>query len=473
MLGVDDYGIFVVVGGIVGMLSFLNSAMASSTQRHLSFSLGTGSLDKLRSVFANSIILHIIIGFLLVIVLEIAGMYLLNNELKIAPDRLPAANLLFHFVVFSTFISVISVPYNAVLNAHENMLFLSFTDILDSLLRLLIALSLYITPYDPLLTFGLLLVANNLIIRAIKWSYCRRKYAECTVRLRREADKELMKELGSFAGWNLFGVLAAVFRNQGIAVVLNLFFGTFVVAAYGIANQVNSKLLLFTTNMMQSIRPQIMKSEGAGDRARMLRLTVLAGKFSFYIFSILFIPVYIEMPALLNLWLKEVPEGAVIFCRLIMVLTLINQLSQGIMVAVQAIGRIRTYQAVAGSLLLLTLPIGYVLLDRGYPPHYVLWAAIFIEVTTTVFRIIYFEYISGHRIRLFVTENLLMPALPFSIALGSAMLLHHIGLPPIARGILVLTVPVLLYLPLIYVLGTNRTEKKHIVEVVNAIKRRI
>jgi len=395
-LGASDYGMYNVIGGMIALLAFLNAAMTISTQRYISFNLGRGNIINIKKIFANSVVIHYVVGFILVIGIEIIGTYLIHHKLKIDPERVQVAGYILHFVVISTFITVISVPYDAVINAHENMTFLAIVGVIESVLQLMVALSLVFLSGDKLFYYGLFSMATVIIVRIIKQIYSRRKYEECSVSLKEEFDKEQIKELSSFAGWQLFGTLCALGRNQGVAVVLNIFYGTIVNAAYGISNQINSQLMFFSQTMMSAVRPQIMKSEGANERKRMIRLALTANKFSFYLFTFFALPFFFTMPFVLKLWLKHVPHFSVEFCRAIILLTMMNQINMGLMTAVQAIGKIKVYQMVAGGIQLLTLPIGIVFLKLGFPPQSIILVSFVLETISTVFRMFYFNHLTGY-----------------------------------------------------------------------------
>ena len=407
-LGAEDFGLYNVIGGMVAMLSFLNAAMTTSTQRYLSFNLGRQDVELVKGVFANSIIIHFVVAFIVVVAIEVVALYFIDNQLKINPERISVAKYILHFAVASTFITIISVPYDAVINAHENMLFLAVTSIIESFLKLAVALLIVYISTDKLFLFGLLTMGATIIIRIIKQVYSKRKYEECSASLITYYSVSQIKELSSFAGWNLFGALCALARNQGIAVVLNLFYTTVINAAYGIANQINGQLMFFSQTMMSAIRPQIMKSEGANDRARMIRLSLSANKFSFFLFTFFAVPLYFQMPFVLKIWLKELPQYSVEFCRAILLLTAANQINMGLMTAVQAIGKIKLYQTVAGGIQLLTLPIGFVFLKFGYAPYSIVLVSFGLECLSTVFRMFYFDYLTGYPVWLYFKDVILL-----------------------------------------------------------------
>ncbi len=405
-LGATDYGVFNLVGGVVAMLSFLNGAMATATQRYMSFSLGEGDKEKLKSIFSSSVVLHLFIGIIIVILLEFAGLFLFHGILKIPVDRINTAKIVFQFMVVSTFFTINAVPYDATISSHENFLFDSLTGILESIIKLTIAILLLYTSLDKLILYGLLMAVLTILIRVIKSVYCYSNYEECPTRIRSYINTRLTKEMLSFAGWNLFGSFCTIARNQGLAIVLNQFFGVVINATYAIANQVNSNLLLFSSNMLRSINPQIVKSEGGGDRQRMLRLTALACKSSFFLLAFLAIPIVFEMQFLLRIWLKTVPENTIIFCQLMILLTLILLMTAGLNLLIQAVGRIKMSQTVTGSLLILNVPLSWLLLKLGYPAYSVLVGSIFLEIIAGGSRIWFANYLAGLDVRYFLFKNI-------------------------------------------------------------------
>jgi O-antigen/teichoic acid export membrane protein len=415
-LGTTDYGVFNLVGGVVAMLSFLNGAMATATQRFMSFSIGEGDAEKLKSIFSSSVILHLFIGIIIVLLLEFGGIFLFDGILKIPPERIGTAKIVFHFMVVSTFFTINSVPYDAAISAHENFLFDALSGIFESVLKLGIAISLLYTPIDKLILYGLLMACLTILIRIIKSIYCFRKYEECRSRITFRVNIKLTKEMLSFAGWNLFGSFCTIARNQGLAIVLNQFFGIIVNAAYAIATQVNANLLLFSVNMIKSLNPQIIKSEGSGDRQRMLRLTTLACKSSFFLLAFFAIPIIFEMPFLLKIWLKTVPENTIIFCRLMIILTLILLMTAGLNILIQAVGKIKTSQTVTGSLLILNVPLSFLLVKIGFPAYSVLLGSIFLECIAGGSRIWFSNKLAGLNVKQFLFKNIFSSVLTFLLA---------------------------------------------------------
>ena len=281
-LGATDFGIFSLVGGVIVMFSFLNLSMSVSTHRYLSFHVDSKNENKLKDIFKTSVILHLIIGLAIVIVLELSRVFLFDGFLNIPPDRIHIAIMVFHLMVISAFFTINSVPYDALINAHENMLFDSILGVFESILKLGIAIWLIYYDNDRLLFYSFLIAVLTILIRLLKSAYCYRNYPECKVNLTKKINKRLFWDMTSFASWNMFGSLASMGRNQGIAIILNLFFGAIINTAFGIANQVSNQLSSFSSMMLKAVVPQIMKSEGNNDRTRMLRLSMISSKFSFF-----------------------------------------------------------------------------------------------------------------------------------------------------------------------------------------------
>lgn len=424
-LGAIDYGIFNLIGGVIAMLTFLNVAMTISTQRYMSFYMGADDASKLRSVFTSSTTLHLFIGLSIIVILEVAGIFLFNGFLNIPEEKIGTAKTIYHFMVISTFFTINAVPYDAAINAHENFFFDAVTGIIESVLKLLIAILLVYTSSDKLILYGLLMALLTILIRVIKGSFCISRYRECRFTTRLVIRGRLVKEMLSFAGWNLFGSFCTIVRNQGLAVVLNLSFGVVINAAYAVAHQVNSQLMLFSVNMLRSLNPQIIKSEGGGDRSRMLRLAMLACKVSFFLLAFFAIPLIIEMEYVLNLWLKDVPEYTVIFCQLMLLLSMIQLLTYGLGTAIQSVGRIKLFQSVIGTMLILNLPLAIILVNLGLEPYSILIGAIALEMVAGAMRIIIARKITGLSVKQYL-RDVQSRSVPVAIIAAGAGLLPHL-----------------------------------------------
>lgn len=369
-LGSKDFGLFNVVAGAIAMLGFLNASMASATQRFMSFAQGEGDMVKINKIFNMSILLHLRIVLIIFLVLEVAGYFIFNGVLNIDPTRLLTAKLVYQFMIISTLFSVISVPYDALLNAHENMLFYAILGIIESLLKLAIALSLAYVAFDKLLIYGALMALLSITLLIINRIYCHRKYPESKINIRANYDKGLLKEMSGFAGWSFLGFSSSMIASYGQGIVLNIFFGTIVNAAQGIANQISGQLGAVATTMMKALNPIIAKSEGAGNRDLMIRAAMMGSKVSFFLLMFLYVPMITEMPLIFKIWLKNVPENAVLFCRLLLFRNLIEQLFLTLNTSISAVGNIRRYQIFSSILWSIPLVVSFVLFKFGFAPYF-------------------------------------------------------------------------------------------------------
>ena len=342
-LGASDFGIFNVVGGAIAMLGFLNSTLAHATQRFMSYAEGEGKMEKKRTIFNVSVVLHVIIAIVTVLLL-LAAMYpLFNGVFNIESDRISAARIVYFCLIFSTVLTIINVPYDAVMNAHENMLYYSIIGIFESLLKLSVAFVCVYTNKDKLVVYGILMACIPLITLTIMKVYCHRHYEECVIAPRRYWDGNMVKQISGFFGWNFLTAISSLFSAQGIGIVLNHFFGTVLNAAQGIAHQVNGALSNFSVNMMKALNPVIVKNAGAKNLDAMNRATLVGCKFSALLTMFFAIPLSLEVKYVLNLWLKEVPAWATTFVVLQLVQSIITQMASSAATSVYGKGDIKHY----------------------------------------------------------------------------------------------------------------------------------
>lgn len=456
-LGVEDFGIYNVVGGVVTMFAFLNSAMSSGTQRFLSFELGKKDYEQLKRVFSMSINIHATIAIVVFILAETAGLWFLNTQLTIPSERLVAANWVYQFSILSFLVTIMSVPYNSAIIAHERMKAFAYVSIIEVSLKLLIVFILQWFGCDKLKLYAVLVFSVSLVIRIIYGIYCKRNFSECTYY--KFWDKALYKTLMSYAGWNLWGNVAVVTMNQGINILLNIFFGPAINAARGIAFQINSAVNGFVTNFQMAMNPQIIKSHAANDVKYMQQLIFQGSKYSFILLFTLSLPVLIEADIILIWWLKKVPEYTALFCRLILINALIDSLSGTLMTAAQASGKIKLYQSVVGGLLLFILPISYLLLKIGLPPQTTIYVNIGISIIALVARLCILNRLINLSIKHFVQNTLLriLPIIGISIAF-SLIAKYYIN-QDIIRFILVCLISVLSIATTTYWIGITKKER--------------
>lgn len=457
-LGVEDYGIYSLVAGVIATLSFLNGAMTVSTQRYLSFYLGKGDLNKLTQVFQTSVTLHLVIGIFVVVLLEVLGIFLFNGFLSISSDRIASAKIVYHCTVISTFFTINAVSYDSAINAHEDLLYDAVLGILESLVKLALAIMMIYYGSDKLIFYGITMAALVIIIRIIKSYYCYKKYEECKIK-KLELEPSLFKEMFAFAGWNTFGAACAVVRSQGLAIVLNIFLGTVVNAAYGIAMQINWQLRNFALNMLKAIRPQIIKSEGDGNREQMLQLSMIACKYGFFLIAFVAVPLIIEMKFVLTMWLHDVPDYTIVFCILIVIQTLLNNLTIGLQTALQATGNIRTYQFIVGTTILLNLPVAWLLLHFGMSPNSVLISAIIIELIASFQRIYFADTRANLPWFVFTKKVIISSLIPFILTLLVSLIPSYIMNESFLRLLITVIVSSVVMLITIYNISLTQFER--------------
>lgn len=384
-LGVEDFGIYSVVAGFVTMLGFLNSAMSSATQRFLAFELGKPGDKDVPRIFSMSMNIHILIALFVLILGETLGLWFVRTQLTIPIDRLMAAEWVFHLALCSFMVSIVSVPYNALIIANEKMSVFALVSIIDVTLKLLIVFMLSWFGMDKLILYGILSLTVVFVISMVYRGYCKNKFVESRFRL--YWDKKLFHIMLSYTGWNLWGNIAAVMSGQGINVLLNIFFGPSVNAARAIAMQVSGALNSFVQNLQVAINPQIVKSYAADDMAYMHQLVCYGAKYNFFVLLLLSLPVLNNIELILPIWLGVVPESTAIFAKLIIYNILIDSLSPPLMTAAQATGRIKLYQFVVGGLLLINVPASYIVLEMGGNPYTVFYVAIGLSIFALLARV--------------------------------------------------------------------------------------
>jgi O-antigen/teichoic acid export membrane protein len=461
-LGASDFGIFNIVGGAIAMLGFLNAAMASATQRFMSYSEGEGNKEKQKSIFNVSVVLHLGIALAVGIVLLVAGWFFFNGILNIAPDRISAAKVVYGSLIVSTMFTVMTVPYDAVLNAHENMLYYSIVGIVESLLKLATALVVVRAAGDKLVVYGILMACIPLITMTVMRLYCHKHYVECVIAPKRFWDKGLMKEMTSFAKWNLLGSMSSMFSFFGTGVVINYFFGTIANASQGISNQVSGQLGVLGTSIMKSINPIISKSAGAKNYNLMIKSTIYGTKIIFFVVGILFLPFLIEMPYILKLWLKTPPHEVEFFCTFLLLTNLLDQLVLFLPQAISAMGNIRKYQKVMSLLYILPLPIAAYAYYLGAPAYamYIITASVSV---IKCFCVTAFAHeLCGIPFWKYLTNVVVRCLLSFGAAFALIYFLSTLMQQGIMRLIVVVFSSVVLYGFLAFFIGLSREERSYV-----------
>ena len=386
-LGIEDFGIYNIVAGVIIMFGFLNNAMTASTQRFLTYESAKGDANNLKNIFNVSITIHLIIAVLILILAETIGLWFLNTQLNIASERMIAANWVYQFSVLSFIVSVYYVPYNAVIIANEKMEAFAMIGIVEVILKLLIVFLLPVIAYDKLIIYAALLFVVSVVVKVSEQVYCNYSFKECKG-TSLSWDKALIKEMGNFAGWNLFGVAAGIGYAQGVNVFLNVFFGTAINAARGIAFQIQGAVSSLITNFQIALAPAITKGYAKNEYKETFAMVFSSSRLSLYLLLIFSIPLFIETETILVWWLKVVPDYTVIFTQLIIVDLLISSLSGPLHILVQATGNIKRYQMIVSGLLLLNVPVSYLFLKLGYSPEITIAISVFFSVLALFARLI-------------------------------------------------------------------------------------
>lgn len=385
-LGVNDYGIYTVVGGVIAMFSFLNNSMVSSTQRFLNYELGKGKDGRVKEVFSTSLAIHLAILLIVLVLAETVGLWFVNTQLVIPPDRMTATNIVYQAAILSFGVTIMQIPFNSAIIANEKMNVYAYISIIEVLLKLSIALSLLALPDHKLAWYGILIFAVHLIVATIYAIYSLRTYPECTLKIR--FIKNIFKDMCGFAGWNLMGSIAWLIRGQGLGIILNLFFGPVINAAKGISDQVQGAVNQFNSNFQMAMNPQITKNYAGNALADMERLAYRGIKLSSILLLALILPIALNVSTILNIWLTVVPGYTQIFIILVLIDLLVGNLfGQPLITSLMATGNIRQYQIVVSIILLLILPVSYLMLKAGMIPESIFYANIALNFLAGIVRL--------------------------------------------------------------------------------------
>lgn len=367
-LGISNYGIYNVVGGFVAMFGIMSSSLTNSISRFLTFELGKADTEKLKRVFSTSLNVMFALSLVVLLVGETVGLWFINSEINIPADRMEAANFVYQLSITTFIMGLMSVPYNASIISHEKMTTFAYIGIFEIVMKLVIVYTLYISPFDKLKTYALLLFLLSLSIRMIYGIYCNRNFKECHYSF--TYDKPLLRQMTGFAGWNFLGQGAYQLNGSGVNLLINIFFGVTLNAARGIAGQVNNAVSQFISNFMVALSPQITKSYAAGELAEMHKLVFRGAKFSYFLCLFFLIPICLETEYILDLWLVKVPDYTVSFVRWTLYITAVNIFSGTLITALHATGNIKRYMIIVGMVEVSNFPLTYIAFRFGANPLY-------------------------------------------------------------------------------------------------------
>lgn len=457
VLGAEDYGIYNVVAGVVTMFGFLSGAMATASQRYFAFDLGKKDYEHLKTTFSVTFQIYVLLAAIIVVLAETVGLWFVLNKLVIPPERMNAALWIYQAAVLSFLFSLITTPYMASIIAHENMNIYAYVSIVEAVLKLAIVFLLQVVNFDKLMLYGLLLLSVTLIITFIYRTYCKKNYQEC--KFKYVKDNKLFKELVSYSGWNLLGSITVIVRNQGIAVLLNVFFYAVVNAAYAIGHQVNNAITSFTNNFTTALNPPLIKSYASKDYQKMKKILFSGGKFSFFILLILCLPILFEIEYILNIWLKNYPEYTIEFVRCFLVLSMVEIFNYSIGCAVQATGKIKWYQITINSIQILAFPIVLILYELEFPPYAAQMSMIVLSTIALFARLYFIKHLLNISPMEYFVNVLLRCIFVALVSITIPLLITLMYEDSIVRLILVTIISAISTIVTIYFIGINKEEK--------------
>lgn len=470
ILGIDDYGIYQAVGGIVGFLSFLNSALSSGTSRFLTYELGAGNIDRLKATFSTTLTVHILLALLVVILAETFGLWYFNNKMVIPDNRFVAATWVFHLSIITAIITVISVPYNAAIISHERMKVFAYVGIVDAVGKLAIVFLLNVSDIDKLTFYAMLLTFFQAGIFIFYVIYCNRAFSESKYRLF-FIDKELFKEIFSFSGWGLVAGSAIALNTQGILLLLNYFFAPSIVTARAISLQVNTAANLFVTNFRTAVNPQIIKLLAAGDVEGSHKLLLESTKYSYYLMLLLCLPICLLASPILHLWLVEVPEFSVPFLQLVIIQNLFQVFDMSFYTALYAKGRIKENALISPMISLLSFPVVFVLFKLGASPLALSWVSLIVFIIAgCIIKPILINKIADYNWKeildvYWVCLKVTLVAVPMPL-----ILYYIIGVNTIGSSVLILIISILFVVLAVWFFGLTRSMRQ---QLLNTVKYRL
>lgn len=471
VLGVSDYGIYEVVGGLVVIFTFLADTMTTSTQRFFSFELGKKNFKNLNSLFNISLLIYFLFGLSILVVGQVVGKWFIINKLTIPLERIDAAEIVLSFTLLTFFFNILRTPFNSLIIAHEKMNIYAYISLIEVLLKLTLVFLLKIFTGDKLIAYSTLLCINMLIILLLYSFYCVKKFPECKIKF--VWDSHLSKELIYYSSWNILGSTSNALRNHGTSILLNIFFNPVINAARGIAFQINSALLSFANNFFIAVKPQITKLWANNEKATMEILVFSSAKISYLLILVLSIPLLFETEFILSLWLKQIPNYSILFTKLFIINTLIDILHIPIASILQATGKIKKYQIIVSILFMMNLPFSYFLLNRGLLPEVTLIVSIVISITSIYPSLIICQQISNISIKEYATK-VFFPIIAITILLLLITSLLYILLPStLMRFIILFTTCICAGSYLGYYIAFTKAEREIIINFLNSFKNKL
>ena len=464
LLGVEDYGIYNVVGGITVFLAFINNATTLATQRFFNYEIGNGNSWAIKKVYSASINIHLFIALTICILGETAGLWFLNNYINLPPDKYMTANIVYQLSLMGTMASIVRSPFNAMIIAQERMSFFAYISIAEAVMKLSVVYSLLLFLNNRLEIYALFNCLSIALITLSYYLYCRIKFNEC--RYKYVKDRKLYKMMISFSGWSLLGSMAIIGVNQGINIIINIFCGVLVNAAVGVAGQVNAAVYNFVANFQTAFNPKIVKLYAAGCIKEFKEFILKTSKYSFLLLWVISLPIVLCCRELLAIWLVDVPEHTLNFCLLTIIFSLIDAIQGPLWVSVQAYGKIKNYQIVMSLIMIANLPLAYICLSTfKLPPEYVFVVRIFINIVTSVIRLVYLKRFFGFEIAQYVKKSC-TPCMATVIASLPVPLLVYFGTTGLFQLFATMATSFIISVAAVYIFGLTKSERNYIASVV-------
>lgn len=464
-LGVDDYGIYNIVGGFVSMFSILSGVLVSATQRFMNFELGRKENSRAYEIFGTAMGIHIGLAVVLLILFESFGLWFLNCKLNIPADRMTAANWVFQCSLITFVVNVLSAPYNATIIAHEKMSAFAYISLFDVFLKLGVAYFLYLSGFDKLIIYAVLLALVAIVIRLIYSSYCTRHFEETKFHISK--DISLYKEMTGFASMTFLGRFASILSNQGVNIILNLFFGVTVNAARGIATQVNNAVVKFVSDFTTALNPQITKKYACDDKEGMFTLCCKGAKFSFFMLLLMATPIFFRTPYILEIWLKNYPPETVMFVRLTLLVSLCSVLSHPLIMGILSTGNIKTMCLIIGCIHILTLPLSYIALKFNAPVYSVYVVAIVIEILLLFTRLFILCKLIDLSPRLFFNDVIFRIIPVLAIVFATTYFINSFISDSVVGLLILVIVECIVCGACIFSIGLKSSERKMIISFIN------
>ena len=469
-LGVEDYGIYQVVGGLVSMFSIISTSLSGAVSRFITFEIGRGRKERLERIFATSMLIQIGLCVIVVLAVEIIGIWFLHNEMQIPEGRMGAAQWVLHCSVITFCLNLLSVPYNACIIAHEHMKAFAYVSIVETILKLGVVYLIAISPVDSLILFAVLLVVLSAIIRLIYSIYCHRRFEESRAKI--VFDKEIFKDMLGFSGWNFFNSTTYLLNTQGVNMLINVYYGVVLNAARGIASQVEGAVHRFVGNFTVAINPQITKSYAAGDLSSMHLLVCRGARFSYFAMLFLSLPLIMECKQILDIWLVDVPEYAVIFTQLSLIMSMCSAIGNSGYTACMATGKLKKYSIIISSIGLLEFPLAWLLFAYGASPVAAYYTYIVVRILVLIARMFLLESMVGLKVTMYMKQVFVPIILTTIVAILFPILLNYFMKQTLIRIPVMIAVTSVSVMLSVFYLGMSKNERNFIVEKIKVLVKR-